>query len=145
MLAEVQFDILSDDVSPLTLQRVELYGPDALPLNSICMNGKFSSWAMPVERSALLQNFPNPFNPETWIPYQLSAGSEVAILIYSAAGEMVRKLDLGYKPAGLYVSSDRAAHWDGRNRFGASVASGVYFYSIQTGDFTAVRKLSILK
>ena len=144
-IAEIRFDILADDVSPLMLQRVELYRPDGLLVDSISMDGQFSSWAVTPERSALLQNFPNPLNPETWIPYQLKKGSEVTIRIYSVAGELVRTLELGNKVAGLYVSRDRTVRWDGRNKFGALVASGVYFYNIQAGDFTAVRKLIVLK
>jgi flagellar hook assembly protein FlgD len=93
----------------------------------------------------LLQNFPNPFNPETWIPYQIKEASEVKIRIYSAAGELVRELDLGSKLAGVYVTHDRAAYWDGRNASGEEVASGIYFYSIRAGDFAAVRKLTVLK
>jgi len=144
-VAEIRFDILADDVSPLTLQRAELYRSDALPVDSRKIDGQFSSWAMPPEHSALLQNFPNPFNPETWIPYQLKEGDEVRIRIYNVAGNLVRELELGYKPAGLYVSQDRAAYWDGRNKLGTLVASGVYFYSIKAGDFSAVRKLIVLK
>lgn len=144
-VAEIQFQILADDLSPLTLGMIDLYGYDARPLVSRGIDREFRSWAIPPEHSALLQNFPNPFNPETWIPYQLKNASEVTIQIYNVAGEMIRKLDLGYKSAGLYVSQDRAAYWDGRNRFGMSVTSGVYFYSIHAGDFTAVRKLIILK
>jgi len=144
-VAKIRFEVLADDVSPLTLQKVKLYNLDAFPLDSRKSNAQFSSWAIPPEHSALLQNFPNPFNPETWIPYQLKKGSEVTIQIYSVAGELVRKLELGYRPAGLYVSRDRALHWDGRNKYGALVASGVYFYNIQAGDFTAMRKLIVLK
>ena len=144
-VARIRFDILADDTSPLKLRTVELYGSDALPLNSRSMDTRFSSWAIPPEHSNLLQNFPNPLNPETWIPYQLRDASEVTIHIYNAAGELVRWLGLGYKPAGLYVTSDRAAHWDGKSKFGTPVASGVYFYSIRAGDFVAVRKLIVLK
>ena len=90
-------------------------------------------------------DFPNPFNPETWIPYQLKEGDEVRIRIYNIAGDLMRELELGYKPAGLYVSCDRAAYWDGRNTVGEKISSGVYFYSIQVGDFAAVRKLILLK
>jgi hypothetical protein len=144
-VAKIQFQILADDLSPLKLVMMDLYGYDALPLMSRGIDREFRSWAIPPEHSALLQNFPNPFNPETWIPYQLKNASEVTIQIYNVAGEMIRKLDLGYKSAGLYVSQDRAAYWDGRNRFGMSVTSGVYFYSIHAGDFTAVKKLIILK
>jgi len=144
-LAEIEFDVLADDTSPLTFRMADLYGPDALPLNSRSISKEFRSWAIPPEESKLLQNFPNPFNPETWIPYQLKDAGEVTIRIYNTAGEQVRALDLGYKSPGLYVSQDRAAYWDGRNNFGTSVASGVYFYSIQTGDLAAVRKLIVLK
>ena len=104
------------------------------------VDGEFKSWAMPPEHSLLLQNFPNPFNPETWIPYQLRQGSEVTIRIYSAVGKLVQELELGYRPAGLYVSRDRAAYWDGKNASGEEVASGVYFYALQAADFTAIRK-----
>jgi len=144
-IAELQFRILTDNTSPLTFGTAELYGPNALPLNSKLVNREFSSWAIQPEHSQLLQNFPNPFNPETWIPYQLKDTGEVTIRIYNATGELVRVLDLGYKPVGLYLSKDRAAYWDGTNKLGASVASGIYFYSIQAGGFAAVRKLIVLK
>jgi formylglycine-generating enzyme required for sulfatase activity/sugar lactone lactonase YvrE len=144
-LAEIRFDILADAVSPLTLMMVELYGPDALPLSSRAIDEEFSSWAIPPERSALLQNFPNPFNPETWIPYQLREDGEVTISIYSLAGELVREFELGYKLAGLYENPDRAVYWDGRNASGEMVASGVFFYTIQAGEFTATKKMVIAK
>ncbi len=144
-LAQVQFDVATDDVSPLKLRKVELYGSDALPLISRSVDKEFRSWAMPPAHSALLQNYPNPFNPETRIPYQLKEGTDVAIRIYSATGELVRELSLGYKPAGLYVSSDRTAYWNGRNEAGEQVSSGVYFYTVQAGEFTATRKMLMLK
>ena len=144
-LARISFNVLADDISPLKIERAELYGPDAFPLISRLIDKEFRSWAVAPERSALLQNFPNPFNPETWIPYQIKEASEVKIRIYSAAGELVRELDLGSKTAGVYVSHDRAAYWDGRNASGQEVASGVYFYSIRAGDFAAVRKMTILR
>ena len=93
----------------------------------------------------LLLNYPNPFNPETWIPYQLSAPSDVSISIYSVNGRLVRRLDLGHQSAGVYRSRSRAAYWDGRNEFGEHVASGLYFYTLTTGDFTATRKMLIRK
>ena len=95
--------------------------------------------------NALLVNFPNPFNPETWIPYQLEKSSEVSITIYAVDGRVVRKLSLGYQPAGIYQSRSRAAYWDGRNAFGEPVASGVYFYTLTTGDFIATRQMLIRK
>ena len=91
------------------------------------------------------QNFPNPFNPETWIPYQLEKSADVVLQIYDASGGVVRSLDLGFKPQGFYMTRSTAAYWDGRNNMGEQVASGVYFYSLQTSDFSATRKMLILK
>ena len=93
----------------------------------------------------LLQNFPNPFNPETWIPYQLETSAEVTLQIYDTSGGVVRTLDLGFKPQGFYMTRSTAAYWDGRNNLGEQVASGVYFYSLHTPDFSATRKMLILK
>ena len=97
------------------------------------------------EETALLANYPNPFNPETWIPYQLARESDVRIHIYAVNGTLVRTLDLGHQPAGVYQQRTRAAYWDGRNQLGESVASGVYFYRLTAGDFTATRKMLIRK
>ena len=97
------------------------------------------------EEDALLPNYPNPFNPETWIPYQLAKDAEVTVTIYDVRGVVVRQLVLGHKPTGVYHSRTRAAHWDGRNTFGEKVASGVYFYIFTAGDFTATRKMLIRK
>ena len=87
------------------------------------------------DNTDLLTNFPNPFNPETWIPYQLAKPSEVTLTIYDMRGVVVRQLQLGHKPAGVYSSRSRAIHWDGRNSIGEKVASGVYFYMLKVGDF----------
>ena len=95
--------------------------------------------------TALLRNYPNPFNPETWIPYQLSADSEVILSIYDSNGERVRQLDLGYQPVGTYTDRAKAAYWDGRNEFGEAAASGVYFYHLSTGDYSATRRMVIIK
>ena len=101
--------------------------------------------AMTPKETALLPNYPNPFNPETWIPYQLAKPADVRLKIYDIQGRVVRDLDLGYQRAGIYQSRARAAHWDGRNAVGEPVASGVYFYTLTAGDFTATRKLLIRK
>ena len=93
----------------------------------------------------LLPNYPNPFNPETWIPYQLAKPVDVTMSIYSVDGRLVRTLALGYQSAGVYRSRNRAAHWDGRNNVGERVASGLYFYTFTAGDFTATRKMIIRK
>ena len=95
--------------------------------------------------STLLANYPNPFNPETWIPYQLSASADVSVSIYAVDGRLVRRLDLGHQVEGVYRSRSRAAYWDGRNEFGERVASGLYFYTLTAGDFTATRKMLIRK
>ena len=99
----------------------------------------------PPSETALLANYPNPFNPETWIPYQLANPAEVTVTIYAANGAVVRTLDFGHRRAGSYASRSRAAYWDGRNAQGEPVASGVYFYTLQAGDFTATRKMVIRK
>jgi len=97
------------------------------------------------ERSALLPNYPNPFNPETWIPFQLSAESAVKVSIYNGAAQRVRTLDIGYLPAGTYTSRSKAAYWDGSNEMGERVSSGVYFYRIEAGSFSEMRRMVILK
>ena len=101
--------------------------------------------ALTPKETALFANYPNPFNPETWIPYELAKSGNVNITIYDARGSVVRRLALGHQPAGVYQSRSRAAYWDGRNALGEPVASGVYFYTLTAGEFTATRKLLIRK
>ena len=96
-------------------------------------------------QTALLPNYPNPFNPETWIPYQLVEPAAVQLTLYAVDGRLVRTLDLGHRSAGIYQSKSRAAYWDGRNELGEPVASGVYFYTLTAGEFTATRKMLIRK
>jgi len=93
---------------------------------------------------ALLQNYPNPFNPGTWLPFMLSEPAEVTISIYDIRGMLIRRLPLGYREAGSYVSKSSAAFWDSRDEIGENVSSGVYFYSIEAGKFNATRKLTII-
>jgi len=97
------------------------------------------------EQNRLLQNYPNPFNPETWIPFQLAEPADVTIHIFGQYGRKVRSLSLGRQDAGMYVQRDRAAYWDGKNEHGEKVASGVYFYVLNAGQFQAVRKLCVVK
>ena len=97
------------------------------------------------ENTVLLSNYPNPFNPETWIPYQLAKPAEVIITIYDIRGSVVRVLALGHQAAGIYQNRSKAAHWDGRNHFGEKVAAGVYFYMLKAGDYAATRKMLIQK
>ena len=97
------------------------------------------------KKTVLLPNYPNPFNPETWIPYQLSKPADVTLTIYAVNGQLIRQLSLGHQLAGVYQSRSRAAYWDGRNTLGEPVASGLYFYTFSAGDFTATRKMLIRK
>ena len=113
-------------------------------LRGITMLEQILALLIPQE-TVLLANYPNPFNPETWIPYQLSKPADVTVSIYSVDGRLVRRLALGYQSAGVYRSRNRAAHWDGRNGVGEKVASGLYFYTFTAGSFTATRKMLIRK
>ena len=101
--------------------------------------------ALTPNKTALLANYPNPFNPETWIPYQLSKAADVTVTIYASDGSVVRTLAIGHRDVGMYKTRSQAAYWDGKNEMGESVASGVYFYTLTAGDFDATRKMLILK
>ncbi|MDE0298361.1 MAG: hypothetical protein OXN17_06985 [Candidatus Poribacteria bacterium] len=98
-----------------------------------------------VKRTALLQNFPNPFNPETWLPYRLATDTPVTFRIYNTHGQLMRELDLGNQVPGNYLSRDTAAYWDGRDEHGEMVSSGIYFYTLQAGAFQSTRRMLILK
>ena len=102
------------------------------------------AYEIPAE-TALLHNYPNPFNPETWIPYQLAHAADVTLTIYDTKGALVRQLDLGYQQAGYYTDRARAAYWDGRNNLGEAVGSGIYFYQLRAADYSITRKMVILK
>ena len=97
------------------------------------------------EETVLMANYPNPFNPETWIPYHLGQDSAVVINIYDTTGKIVRTLDMGFQSFGYYASRDRLAYWDGRTEDGEQVSSGTYFYQIEAGDYTETRKMVILE
>ena len=101
--------------------------------------------ALTPKETVLLSNYPNPFNPETWIPYHLATDADVTLTIYDTSGQVVRQFALGYQAAGRYQSRSRAVHWDGRNEFSEQVASGVYFYHLSAGNFSDTRKMVILK
>ena len=145
ILSNVKFNVIADDVSPLKIINAEFCRTDTVFMIPDKTDGFFSSWAKPADKDSLFQNFPNPFNPGTWIPYQLHNDSDVTITIYSEKGNRVNELKLGHKSAGIYTTYGRAAYWDGRNKSGEKVASGVYFYSIQAGNFTATRKMMVLE
>ena len=97
------------------------------------------------KRTVLLPNYPNPFNPDTWIPFALAEEADVTIRIYDSLGRLVRTIKLGHLRPGYYTTRDRAAYWDGRNELGERVASGVYFYELRAGSFAKVRRMVILK
>ena len=98
-----------------------------------------------IKRTALLQNFPNPFNPETWIPYTLADDADVNIRIYDVEGKLVRRLDIGQQQGGRYLSRDAAAYWNGKDQLGESVSSGIYFYTLKANGFSDTRRMIILK
>ena len=102
------------------------------------------TYEIPAE-TVLLANYPNPFNPETWVPFRLASDGIVKLSIYDATGSTVRSIDIGFKIAAVYESKDKAIYWDGRNAFGEQVASGVYFYTLEAGDYISTRKMLILK
>ena len=124
---------------PINLSRVRL-GEENIPV--ITQDGSIE--ILP-DRNLLLTNYPNPFNPETWIPYQLAQTAEVTISIYNTKGQLIRALNLGVKPAGMYVTQDKAAYWDGMDKNGEGVASGLYFYTLKAGRFKATRKMLVIK
>ena len=97
------------------------------------------------EKTQLFANYPNPFNPETWIPYELATDTHVTITIYNTQGVVIRTLQFGHQSAGYYTDRDRAAYWDGRNALGEQVASGLYFYQLETDTMSSMRKMVILK
>ena len=101
--------------------------------------------ALTPKETVLLPNYPNPFNSETWIPYHLAHAADVTLTVYDTKGAVVRQLVLGHQPAGFYTARAKAAYWNGRNESGESVASGVYFYQLRAGDYTALRRMVIVK
>jgi len=106
---------------------------------------RFVSQQLLPAHTALFQNYPNPFNPDTWLPYQLATDAPVTIRIYNTKSQLIRTINLGNQKAGIYMTKDRAAYWDGKNATGEAVSSGVYFYQLQAGDFFATRKMVIVK
>ncbi len=93
----------------------------------------------------LFPNYPNPFNPDTWLPYHLARSSDVTISIYSISGQLVRILSLGRKEAGFYTDKGKAAHWNGKNDSGEELASGLYFCVMRAGNFTKTRKMLLVE
>ena len=146
-------DIERSKDSSLQLANIKLADSNAqlIPINIRAIDGNLRRLFIPT-KSLLAQNFPNPFNPETWIPYQLSAEANVTIEIYDTQGRLVRIFDLGVQPAGRHLTKGRAVHWNGKNEDGEQVASGVYFYQLkaeypdsEVRTFSAVRRLVVIK
>ena len=136
--------LTTTDVQQWLIQAQQLVLTDAISQRGILFLEQLLATLTPKE-TALLPNYPNPFNPETWIPYQLANPADVTLHIYSVDGTLVRTLALGHKGVGIYQSHSRAAYWDGKNELGEHVASGVYFYTLTAGDFIATRKMLIRK
>ena len=134
--------LTASDVQQMLTQARQIAFTDPTYLRGVTILERLLARLLPRE-TALLSNYPNPFNPETWIPYQLAAPADVTLHIYSVDGTLVRTLALGHQSAGIYHSKARAAYWDGRNQHGEVVASGVYFYTLSAADFTATRKMLI--
>ena len=132
------------DVQQWLVETNRLSLTDALSQRGVRFLEQLLAALTPTE-TALLPNYPNPFNPETWLPYQLAESAAVTVRIYAANGSLVRMLALGLQPAGIYEGRSRAAYWDGRNAQGEPVASGVYFYTLSAGEFSATRKMVIRK
>ena len=136
--------LTASDVQYWLTQAQHLGLTDITSQRGILMLEQLLAALIPKETS-LLPNYPNPFNPETWVPYQLAKPAEVTLHIYAVNGTLIRTLALGHQPPGMYQTRSRAAYWDGRNEVGEPVASGVYFYTLTAGDFTATRKMLIRK
>ena len=106
--------------------------------------GELVAYEIPA-KTELLRNYPNPFNPETWIPYRLAKAADVTLTIYDSSGGIVRTLNVGFMIAAVYENRAKAIYWDGRTEFGERVASGIYFYHLSAGNYSATRKMVILK
>ncbi len=139
-----KLEITVSDMNGNIVSEKYSYTVNATHLESAVMNVKLDSIGTP-KQSQLLQNYPNPFNPETWIPYHLAKAGVVSLSIYDAAGKSVREFSLGHQSAGFYQSRGNAVYWDGKNASGERVASGVYFYKLETPSFHKTRRLVILK
>ena len=134
----------AEEVSQWLIEAKHLQPEDPTYLRGVLVLEQLLTLLKP-EETVLLANYPNPFNPETWIPYQLAKAADVTVTIYAVDGTMVRTLSIGHQPIGIYQDKSRAAYWDGKNAYGEPVASGVYFYTLTVGDFTATRRMLIRK
>ena len=136
--------LTATDVGQWLAQAGELDLADATSSQGLVFLKQLLAALTPAD-TALMPNYPNPFNPETWIPYRLAEDSHVTMTIFNSNGMMIRRLDMGHQLAGFYESRSQAIHWDGRNEFDEGVASGVYFYHLSAGDYSATRKMLVVK
>jgi hypothetical protein len=135
VLATIHFKTIQHDQATVELREIEFFGLDSFPIEA----------AIIPDRNLLGQNFPNPFNPETWIPYQLKDESQVTVQIYDVSGRLVRTINLGHKSPGIYVTREQAAYWDGCNNVGERMASGLYFYTLKTQSYTQTKRMLLVK
>ena len=139
-LSAIQIDVLQEQIDLL----IATNDRSPAAMRTLIYLQQLIATARP-EQTQLLANYPNPFNPETWIPYELATDTDVRLTIYNTHGVVIRTLELGHQSAGYYTGRDRAAYWDGRNAFGEQVASGIYFYQLETDTLSSLRKMVILK
>ena len=139
-LSAVQIDLLQEQIDLL----IAMNDRSPAALRTLIYLQQLLVTARP-EKTQLLANYPNPFNPETWIPYELATDTDVRLTIYNTQGVVIRTIPLGHQSAGYYTGRDRAAYWDGRNALGEQVASGLYFYQLETDEMSLMRKMVILK
>jgi hypothetical protein len=135
VLVTVHFKTLQYDGGTVELREIKFFGLDSFPIDAVIIP----------DRNLVGQNFPNPFNPETWIPYQLKDESEVTIQIYDVSGRLVRTINLGHKSPGIYVTREKAAYWNGRNDAGERMASGLYFYTLKSKSYTQTKRMLLVK
>ena len=139
-LSAVQIDVIEEQIDLL----IATNDRSPAALRTLIYMQQLLVTARP-EKTQLFANYPNPFNPETWIPYELATDTHVRITIYNTQGVVIRTLQFGHQSAGYYTGRDRAAYWDGRNALGEQVASGLYFYQLETDEMSLMRKMVILK
>ena len=139
-LSAVQIDVIEEQIDLL----IATNDRSPAAMRTLVYLQQLLAMARP-EKTQLFANYPNPFNPETWIPYELATDTHVRITIYNTQGVVIRTLEFGHQSAGYYTGRDRAAYWDGRNALGEQVASGLYFYQLETDEMSSMRKMVILK
>jgi hypothetical protein len=138
-LADIQFELMPGVKSADAFESIKL--------TKVELNSGFTKTTLGKlpERLTLLQNYPNPFNPETWIPFELDQATDVEVRIYNVNGQIVRRLALGHRLPGSYITKGKAIHWNGLNENGEKVSSGIYFYQLKAGEESLVKRMVIVK